>query len=254
MRNSNQLLFNSISELMGALDSAPVIHDREDYSDERDSGSDWCDTTSYKEAHDLIIAGKMYDGLSGNLNKYKTPGSKEKNKTYNDVVGYNVVVPLYLQNVPTCMVNKRKTINNKIVTILYDCAAPGSVSQNQLIKTATELMRNIIKLEKDGYRVNLYVMCYCNSSISSDHFGFILKLKNDRETLNIKKLCFPLISSSFLRRIDFRVKERLYKDWIGHGYGLANSTEEELKTFIYNMLKIKRYELWNYKGKKFTNQ
>ena len=251
MRNSNQLLFNSISELMGALDSAPVIHDRDNASDERDKGNDWCDTSSYQEAHDYMIAGKMYEGLSGDLNKYKTPGSKEKNKTYNDVVGYNVVVPLYLQNVPTCMVNKRKTINNKIVTIVYDAAAPHWVEQNQMIETATELMRNIIKLEKDGYRVNLYVMDYNDND---NGYGFILKLKNDRETLNIKKLCFPLISSSFLRRIDFRIKERLYKDWIGGGYGHAGASQKEIENFIYKLLKIKRYEVWNYEGKKFNKQ
>lgn len=250
MKNSNQLLFNSISELMGALDSAPVIYDRDD-SSEKVGGSDWCDTSSYQEAHDAMIAGRLYDGLSGDLSKYATPGSKEKNKTYNDVVGYNVVVPLYLQNVPTCMVNKRKTINNKIVTIIYNASAPHYVKQNQMIETATELMRNIIKLERDGYRVNLYVMEYNNDD---NGYGFILKLKNDRETLNIKKLCFPLISSSFLRRIDFRVKERLYKDWIGGGYGCAVCSQEELKNFIYKMLKIKRYEVWNYNGKMFTNQ
>lgn len=251
MKNSNQLLFNSISELMGALDSAPVINGRDTSSDRRDNGSDWCDTASYEEAHDAMIAGKMYDGLSGDLDKYRTPGSKEKNKTYNDVVGYNVVVPLYLQNVPTCMVNKRKTINNKIVTIIYNATVPSHVGKDEIMATTTELMRNIIKLEKDGYRVNLYVMSYNNND---NGYGFILKLKNDRETLNIKKLCFPLISSSFQRRIVFRVKERLYKDWIGDTYGYSISNEEELRNFIYKMLKIKRYEVWNYKGKMFNNQ
>lgn len=249
MKNSNFLLFNSISELMEQLDNAPKIPDRYDASEDTDRGSSWCDTSTWQEAHDAIIAGKMYDGLNGDLDKYRTNGSKEKSNQYLDVVGYNVVVPLQLQNIPTCMVNKKKTINNKIVTIIYKDDVPAGVNQDRIIENATELMRNIIKLERDGYRVNLYIMGY-NSNDSG--YGFILKLKNDRETLNIKKLCFPLISSSFLRRIDFRIKERLYKDWIGGGYGHASFDREDVENFIYKMLKIHHYEVWDYTGKQFS--
>lgn len=249
MRNSNFLLFNSISELMNELDNSNVISGRDNASEDTDRGSDWCDTKNWEDAHDAMIVGKMYDGLSGDLNKYRTKGSKEKSKTYMDVVGYNVVVPLHLQNVPNCMVNKKRTINNKIVTIIYKDDVPAWVDQDKIIENATELMRNIIQLEQDGYRVNLYVMGY---NTNDDGYGFLLKLKTDRETLNIKKLCFPLVSSSFLRRVDFRIKERLYKDWIGGGYGCATFDREGVEKFVYQMLKINHYEVWDWEGKKFT--
>ena len=77
-------------------------------------------------------------------------------------------------------------------------------------------------------------------------------MKTDREVLNIKKLCFPLVSSSFLRRIDFRIKERLFKDWIGGGYGHAIFNEDGVKKLISNTLILQHYECWNYKGKKFS--
>ena len=248
MMNSNYLQFNSISELMTTLDNAPRIDDREEASDER-RGSSWCDTASYQEAHDAMLFGKMYDNLSTDLKKYKTGGSKEKNNNYLDVVGYNVVVPLAIQNVPNCMINKKRTINNKIVTILYNCSVPAYVESEDIMKTTTELMKNIIQLEKDGYRVNLYVCQYnCNGS----GFGYVLKLKTDREVLNIKKLCFPLVSSSFLRRIDFRIKERLFKDWIGGGYGCAQFDREGVERLVQKTLRIKHYECWNYEGKKFS--
>ena len=95
-----------------------------------------------------------------------------------------------------------------------------------------------------NYRVNLYVV-ECNNG----RFGYALKLKTDRETLNIKKMCFPLISSSFLRRIGFRIKERLYKDWIGYGYGSGLFDYQEYDRFIKHYLKVRNYEIWNYKGK-----
>lgn len=249
MRNSNFLQFNSISELMNELDNAPEIDERGTASSDTDRGSDWCDTKTYEEAHDAMLFGKMYDNLSTDLNKYKTSGSKEKNNNYLDVVGYNVVVPLAIQNVPNCMINKKRTINNKIVTILYNCSVPAHVSSETIMKTTTELMKNIIRLEKDGYRVNLYV---CQYNSDSSGFGYVLKLKTDRETLNIKKLCFPLVSSSFLRRIDFRIKERLFKDWIGWGYGCAIFDKEGVEKLVQKTLRIKHYECWNYEGKQFT--
>ena len=68
--------------------------------------------------------------------------------------------------------------------------------------------------------------------------------------LNIKKMCFPLVSSSFLRRIGFRIKERLYKDWIGSGYGCGIFNYNEYDRFIKKYLKVRNYEIWNYQGKK----
>ena len=248
MKNSNYLLFNSIAELMSDLDKAPEIEGRDDSSGDH-RGSDWCDTSSYEEAHDNMIAGRVYDNLTTDLNKYKTNGCKEKNNSYLDVVGFAPVVPLALQNVPLCMVNKKKTINNKIVTIVYNAATPWNVESDEIMKTTTELMKNIIQLERDGYRVNLYVSEYNDDGSG---FGYVLKLKTDRETLNIKKLCFPLVSSSFLRRIGFRIKERLYKDWIGCGYGCARFDEEGMKKLISKTIRINHYEVWNYEGKKFS--
>lgn len=248
MRNSNFLQFESISELMSALDNAPVISGRGDAS-EKEADSKWCDTKTYEEAHDAIINGKMYDNIPTDLSKYKTKGCKEKNSSYLDVAGFAPVVPLALQNIPNCMVNKKKTINNKIVTIVYNCSTPWHVESNTIMKTTAELMKNIIELEKDGYRVNLYVCEYNNNGSG---FGFVLKLKTDREILNIKKLCFPLVSSSFLRRIAFRICERLYKDWIGFGYGSASFSEDGVKKLVSNTLRLQHYECWNYEGKKFS--
>ena len=248
MKNSNFLQFSSISELMHDLDNAPVIPGREDSSDDN-RDSDWCDTSSYQEAHDYMLAGRVYDNISTDLNKYKTKGCKEKNSSYLDVTGFAPVVPLALQNIPLCMVNKKKTINNKIINIVYCCSVPYYVESNKIMETTTELMKNIIMLEKEGYRVNLYV---CQYNDNGSGFGYVLKLKTDREVLNIKKLCFPLVSSSFLRRIDFRIKERLFKDWIGGGYGHASFCRDGIEKLINNTLRLGHYECWNYEGKKFS--
>lgn len=247
MRNSNFLYFNSIHELMEELDNSSPIGSREEKSDVR-RGSDWCDTDNYQQAHDFMLTGRVYDNLSTDLNKYRTNGCKDKSKSYLSVVGYNVVVPLHLQGVPTCMINNKKTINNKIINIFYNTNVACDVDSEDIVKGTTELMRNIISLEQDGYRVNLYLI---SANGDDNGYSYIIKLKSDRETLNIKKLCFPLVSSSMLRRIEFRIKERLYKDWIGSGYGLARFDRTLIEKSIQQLTKIPHYEVWNYRGLQF---
>ena len=248
MMNSNMLYFSSINDLMEALDSAPVISGRSSSSEKDGNDGSWCDTASWNEAHDAILVGKVYDGLKTDLGKYKTNGCKEQNKRFLSVEGYNVIVPLYLQGIPTCMVNQKKSINNKIVNIYYECSAPWNVSGDELVKAATNLFKKVIELEQDGYRVNLFLM---EVNIDDDGYCYIIKLKSDRETLNIKKLCFPIVSSSFLRRIGFRVKERLFKDWIGGGYGHAIFSEKLVKQCVQKLTRTQHYEVWNYEGLKF---
>lgn len=242
MLNSNYLVFNSIHELVEKLDASTDLG-RDDSSDDY-RGGDWCDTDSYDEAKMYLTQGRLYDDLGADIERYRTKGTASKRSAEMSVQGHTVVVPLYLQGIPNNMITNKKKINNKIITIVYSPQAPHYVSNDDLIKGATKLFKNIVSLESEGYRVNLYVV-ECNN----DRYGYALKLKTDRETLNIKKMCFPLISSSFLRRIGFRIKERLYKDWIGGGYGSGIFEYNEYDRFIKQYLKVRNYEIWNYKGK-----
>ena len=244
LNKSNNLIFNSIHELVEELDNSYEISGRGDSADARDRGRSWVDTEDYNEARMYLVNGRIYDGLGVDIEKYRTKGTATKRLNKLDVVGHTVVVPLYLQGIPQNMISNKRVINNKIITIFYSPQAPHYVDQNDLIEGASRLFKNIISLEEQGYRVNLYVI-ECN-----DHkFGYCIKLKTDRETLNIKKLCFPLVSSSMLRRIGFRIKERLYKDWIGGGYGSGMFSYQEYDRFIKKHLRLRNYEIWNYKGK-----
>ena len=243
MLNSNYLVFNSISELVEKLDNSTDLG-RSNSSDEKRSGR-WCDTSSYEEARMYLTQGRLYDDLGADIDRYRTKGTANKRSNELSVQGHTVVVPLYLQGIPNNMITSKRKINNKVITIVYSPQAPHYVSNNELIEGATRLFKNIVSLESEGYRVNLYIV-ECND----DKFGYALKLKTDRETLNIKKMCFPLVSSSFLRRIGFRIKERLYKDWIGSGYGCGIFDYNETDRFIKKYLKVRSYEIWNYQGKK----
>lgn len=240
---NNNLVFNSIHELIDRLDNSKDL-DRDNSSEDRDRGGDWCDTGTYDEARMCMLQGRIYDNLGADIEQYRTKGTATKRLNKLDVVGHTVVVPLYLQGIPNSMISNKRVINNKIVTIFYSPQAPHYVNQRDLIKGASNLFKNIISLEEQGYRVNLYII-----ECQNNKYGYCIKLKTDRETLNIKKLCFPLVSSSMLRRIGFRIKERLYKDWIGCGYGSGMFEYKQYDDFIKKNLRIRNYEIWNYQGK-----
>lgn len=246
MIRSNNLIFNTIADLVEKLDNSVEIEDRLNSSD-KPRNSEWDECEDYNEARQSLLHGKKYDDITLDVNAYKTQGTAEKRFNQMSVVGHTVVVPLYLQGIPTNMITSKQKINNKIITIIYECSAAFFISQNEILNTSKKLMRNIISLEKEGYRVNLYVME--QSEYNGKYFNWILKLKTDREILNLKKTMFPLVSPSMLRRIGFRIKERLFKDWVGSGYGRASHDFKEIDKFIQSKLKIKNYELWNYKGK-----
>lgn len=245
MLNSNQLVFNSISELIEDLDNSKDLN--RDKASNKPGNNNWCDTSSYDEARKYMLEGKLYDNIGADIDRYRTKGTTEKRINKLSIQGHTVVVPLYLQGIPNNMISNKRVINNKIITIFYSPQAPHYVDQEDLEEGAKKLFENIISLEQQGYRVNLYVI-ECQEGWDNN-FGYCIRLKHDRETLNIKKLCFPLVSPSMLRRIGFRIKERLYKDWIGSGYGNGVFEYDHYDRFIKKNLKLRNYEIWNYKGK-----
>ncbi len=244
----NYWKFDSINELITTLDNSPHVSGRSESSESSD-GYKGVDTRSYQEAHDCMLYGKDYTGLNTNLNSYKATGIDDQSKMYLTPAGMMPVVPLAIVGVPCSMINIKATrVESKIVNIIYKCDAPWCVTDKEIAKTTTELMKNIIKLEKSGMRCNVYVLG-CNDN----KVGYMVRIKRDGETLNIKKMGFPTISPSMLRRIQFRICERLYEyDITNSGYGSASFVKDEVENTIHKIIpSLKHYEVWNYEGKKY---
>jgi len=241
--------FNSLHELVSTVESAPHISGRNNSSQDSERG-DWVDTKSLEETISYIRNGKDYECLSTNLKDLDAGGKVEQSKMYLSPVGMNPVVPLAIAGVPCSMVNMYTTRQeSKILNIIYVIGVPCGVSESTIVKNSTELMKHIYKVERDGYRCNVYIM----DTQRSGSMGYICKIKNDRETLDLKKLAFPMISPSILRRLQFALSERLYETDITHsGYGSAHKDRDDLIKFIGKVKpSLKHYEVWEYCGKKF---
>ena len=72
-----------------------------------------------------------------------------------------------------------------------------------------------------------------------------VRIKTDREPLNLKKLVFPLVHPSMLRRIYFKWAEVNDYDYDMTGSYGQNDDEEEIKKTMKNIYK-EDFILWTY--------
>ena len=173
----------------------------------------WTKTESFEEAVNLFkngwsdMATKLVQKLK--IIESKTePTMKPRNKL--DVCGYQAIVPLYLQGVPNCMVNKKMVpVKQKVITLNKSLDYNGGTSSDKIVDESIKAMQIVKKLEAQGFRCNLNICLGTSAGWGKDARQFIIKvrIKSANEKMNISKLAFPLVHPSMLRRLFFRFIE-----------------------------------------------
>lgn len=208
--------FNSITDFVVNVKNAKRIQGRENSSEDRDY--DFSLTHNIEEAWGYLEEGrvdKTGQKVLENLEKLNT--KVNRSVQFNDIVGFVPNVPNYLMGVPQTMVNRQvKIYKDKIVNIVVNTSVSAVTSTSFIIEKATEVLEVILKLEQDGYRVNLYKMIGSSLSGGKSVLGFI-KMKDDKERINLKKMMFPLTHPAMQRRLDFYFREC---------YGLVDVTND----------------------------
>lgn len=189
------------------------------------------DTGSFEEAINLAKYGyhedfdKMME-LKIKLDKY-IKYSNNNSKQYNYYVGYAPDVKAYLEGSPLSMLNKGSKIRKKID--LYVQSAYSWITTKECIYNRGVIVLSLIQiLENLGYNVNLHLFSLTTDDNINSYFycDFILKRENERA--NPQKLYFPLCHPSWIRRLEFKLKEctlDITNDW-SNGYGrLCNCNE-----------------------------
>lgn len=165
-------------------------------------------TNSFDEAVELMKNGwtDMAKTLTNKIKVETKATPMMKSKTTYGVAGYQAIVPLYLNGVPTNMASKKNvSTKQKVVTITkciqYNC----ETKQEKIIEESTKVFKIIKKLEAQGYR------CILNVTEMIEKYGkayqFKVRVKNATEKMNLSKLAFPMIHPSMLRRLMFRMLE-----------------------------------------------
>ena len=192
--------------------------------------SNFTKTQSFDEAIELFrngwsdMANKLTQKLKVIENKTQ-PIMRPKN--FMSVAGYQAIVPLYLQNAPNNMMNKKMVpAKQKVVTLNKSIDYHGGVKAEQIIDESIRAMQVVKKLEAQGLRVNLNIVL--GSKANGKQFIIKIRIKSANEKLNISKLAFPLVHPSMLRRLFFRFIEvypKITKEF-RRGYGTPASSSD----------------------------
>lgn len=227
--------FASVLELANANKTREVTKEWERCKlDKNDIGS-WEGVSSYDEAYDLLANGWESETkkLASLVDKITKTGTRAKTSFVNNVHGFTPNVPLAIMNVPTSMIDVQRTqIKSKVINIIYDSSASSSESSESMLKAGLNMINTIINLEMSGYRVNLKVIdCYCDrTSIDC----CLVNVKNANQSLNLKKMMFPIAHSAWLRVIGFDWEDKSpivdFKGYSrGHPYYVALRNGEAKK-------------------------
>jgi hypothetical protein len=192
-------------------------------------------TSNYSEAQELLLNGwdEGAKKLTSKLNiANRSLQTKEVRKMIYDIVGFQANVPLYLQGVPTNMVNYKKVKKEqKVITLVKSVTYLAMVSAERIMEDSIKFLQIVQAIEAKGIRVNIDVVNHTVLGSSNEEMLMRVRIKKASERLNISKMSFPLLHPSFFRRIIFRVMEdelRVKGSW-GHGYGRPASPSDTTK-------------------------
>ena len=243
-------VFNDISEFLRYINTRPIKSGRASESQEKGNRY-FYGTESYEEAVGLAKNGddELFDMVMSeikNIKINKSLGNVRNRLRYkNDVYGFIPNVPNMMVGSPLTMINaKRNGLSNKIVNIFLNIRVASEVEIEDIIRIGTKYLNIIDLLEKNGYRCNLYSGC-ANCS-NGKHSLLMVRIKTDREPLNIKKICFTIANPSMQRRLKFKWMEVNDGPDFTSGYGGPES-EYYIKGILKDKLKQDMI-IWNYEN------
>ena len=199
--------YNSISEFVQTINSRPQNPEIKSNISEFGEYS-FAGTHDYNEAENLLLHGWVEESEKLNeMLKLKALKEKSVKNTY-DVAGFQCSVPRYLQGIPTNMINQKVvTKKQKVITITKNISYSAHVRKETIEEESVKVLQLVNNLEKQGYRVILNVTLISKSKKENIIICNKVRIKNANERLNLSKVSFPMVHSSYLRRIMFKWME-----------------------------------------------
>lgn len=195
------------------------------------------------------------DELKSKL-KVSASGQSKRFKTFNDVVGFQPIIPNAIMGLPNAMVNSAmKSIKTKVLDVYYEMTCSAYVKSADLIKAGQKMLGVIMELEAQGYRFNLY----CTQGYYSSDKGcdmVCVKVKSANQPMDLERMSFPISHTAFFRGIGFDWYSKFPKGTYRAGYGSAIShtksqseiQEEYRKLFGRNAIYFSATKILDLKG------
>ena len=212
----------------------------------------WYGSETYGEAVLRITKGddklaKMLRG-SDKLDIHM-PSTGTRKRIVTRVAGFAPHVPNYLAGVPNNMIwVEEQKVAKKVLTVIYGCNTHGDETVETIAKVSARVVSCIMSLERKGYRVNLYASNVAD--LGQSRTGFITKLKDSGQHIDVLKMAFPLLSAAWNRRFGFRFREMCGWHDMGsslHGDNLrswldSNNVKYDVALSFYDAKHIKTVE------------
>ena len=208
-------------------------------------------TKTYEEALKMLAGGWTEEAkkLTQILNvSVSTKQQMMQRRQVRSVAGGQAIVAAYLNGAPNnMMLQKLEPKKQKVITITKAIGYMAGVSKDEIRAESIKALKVVMKLEAQGYRVNLNVMSVAKQG--SKAVVCKIRVKNANEKLNISKVAFPLVHSSMLRRFVFEFREK-YKNIKVFGYGETASKKtyrdlmEDHEYLIPNFIHIDVDKTW----------
>lgn len=220
--------FDSIYEFVEYLTTVPIKKDIFPNPLSISRNYDFCKTKNFDEAIELIKYGYHEDfdklmELKLKLEKY-IKFSKKRKKQYNFYVGYVPDVKAYLEGSPLSMINRNTDLRKKI-DVYMNSSFYAYTSSKAIFNRGAIVLILIEILESLGFSVDLHL--FVMSTMGNEMFFSDFIFKNENERLNPQKLYFPLCHPSWVRRLNFRLKEQtpdITSSW-ADGYGIPSNLQ-----------------------------
>lgn len=230
-------IYSSANEVVDLLKTRPItdskFYDMSKNLAEHSSGwARWCGVSSYDEALEMLRNGfqETTEILKKELKNVKSNNHK-RISTQNNISGFAPIVPLALLGVPKNMMDTYiKPIKSKIIDVFYDITSSASVKSSEIIDTGRKVLGAIMKLEKEGYKINLYAVQMYGDNKDADII--IIKIKDSKLPIDLKRISYPLTHTSFFRVIGFDWYSRFPQGRYRSGYGTPLYLKKSKKELI----------------------
>lgn len=217
-------VFDNINDLIHYVTTKPRKPERDNESESSDY--DFTQTHNFDEAIDLLKYGdenlfSQAKKAKSEINVEKILGNAKRRQVYkNNIQGYLPNVANFLIGNPNNMIDiEKKKTSQRVINIFLNIRVNAYTSAEEVTKIGIKYLNVIDILEKMGYRCNLY------SGIANECSGYyslmLVRVKTDKEPLNIKKICFTIAHPSMQRRIKFKWMEvnDFHFDYTQRSYG-----------------------------------
>lgn len=240
--NTNVSYYDTIDELTNHLEETQSLR----YNSAEEGDYNFTGTKSFKEAINLCKYGdeELRTYIYEQNLKFDNVDTcnKVKRSTVNDVVGFMPNVPNYVMGVPVNMIRDNRTmINSKILNVFINVSAPWYVDKDDIKNTAAKYVCAINKLEEEGYRCNIYAGSVGRNGGSKKNM-LVVKIKSDKEPMNLAKMAFPLCHPSMLRRLKFKWMEIIPIDF-GGGYGQTVTDDDTINSLLKLMFRDTKFTI-----------